>query len=241
MTEQLAEIGDGKRRIAFARFLARKGKGAEAVAQFRAAGVVAEDIKRELVEKLLAGRSFAEAFDVWKTSQESGRGEAKTPSIQDGGFEAPLSFDGWGFGWIVPRDVPATTRSLDSAQPHSGSKDLGIEFNGESNPTTSLVSQLLLVEPAKHYRINFAARSQDVVTGGLPLAVVNDAADGKLLGKSGPLPKGTSPWQVFGVEFTAAPTTRAVRLSIQRENCTTSPCPIFGAISLDSFSVEEVK
>lgn len=241
MTVQLADIRDDKRRIAFAKLLAGKGKGVEAMAQFRAAAVVPEDTKRELVQQLLAKGSFAEAFDVWKTSQESAGANAMVPAIQDGGFEAPLSFDGWGFGWIVPRNVPGITTSLDSTQPHSGSKDLRIEFAGDSNLGTALVSQLVLVEPSRHYRITFAARSQDVVTGGLPVALVNDSADRKLLAKSAALPKGTSGWQALSVEFTAPPTTAAVILSIQRENCTTSPCPIFGAISLDSFSVDQVK
>jgi hypothetical protein len=137
----------------------------------------------------------------------------------------------------VPRDLQATSISLDSGEPHSGSKNLRIEFSGSSNPN---VSQLILVEPSRRYRINFAGRSQDVVTGGLPLLVVSDATDSKHLGQSAPLAKGSSEWQPFSFEFTTTPSTTAVVLSLQRENCTTSPCPIFGAISLDSFSVEQV-
>ena len=144
-----------------------------------------------------------------------------------------------GFGWRVPRDLQATSISLDSGQPHSGSKNLRIEFSGNSNPN---VSQLILLEPSRRYRINFASRSQDVVTGGLPLLVVSDAAgDSKRLGQSAPLPKGTSDWQSYSFEFTTTPATTAVVLSLQRESCTTSPCPIFGSISLDSFSVEQLK
>jgi hypothetical protein len=149
-----------------------------------------------------------------------------------------LSFGETGFGWRVPRDLQATSISLDSAEPHSGSKNLRIEFNGNSNPN---VSQLILLEPSRRYRLNFASRSQDVVTGGLPLVVVSDAADSKRLGQSTPLAKGSSDWQSFSFEFTTAPATTAVMVSLQREACTTSPCPIFGSISLDSFSVEQLK
>jgi hypothetical protein len=100
----------------------------------------------------------------------------------------------------------------------------------------------MLVEPSKHYRITFAARSQDVVTGGLPVAVVTDASPPRnVIGKSSPLPKGTTEWQTGYAEFATSATTTAVILSIQREGCATAPCPAFGAISLDSFSIEELK
>ncbi len=141
----------------------------------------------------------------------------------------------------MPRDIEATTVSLDSVQPHSGARNLRIEFGGNSNAAVSVVSQLMLVEPSKRYKVNFAGRSQDIVTGGLPLVVVNDtSAEQKRLGQSPPLSK-TADWQVFSFEFATPPATNAVMISLQRENCTSSPCPIFGSISLDSFSIEELK
>jgi len=243
LTEQLAQIQGDTMRTAFARFLAQHGKAKDAITQFDDAGNVSDAVKRELVEQLLAKGAFKEAFDIWKVTHgvEAGR-EAAGPSIYDGGFEGPLAFDQGGFSWRVPSGLQATSVSLDSSQPHNGSKDLRIEFGGNSNPGSVLVSQVILVDPSKHYKVNFTARSQDVVTGGLPFLNVSDASgDQKRLGQSRPLASGTSDWQFFDLEFTTTPTTTAVVLSLQRENCATSPCPIFGSISLDSFSVEQLK
>jgi len=238
LTEELTQIKSEKMRLAFARLLARRGKGPEAIEQLRGAGKVPDAVRRELIEQLLAKNAFKEAFEIWKGAPGSQSPSQQTgPAIYDGGFEGPLSFGETGFGWRVPRDLQATSISLDSGEPQSGSKNLRIEFSGNSNPN---VSQLILVEPSRRYRINFASRSQDVVTGGLPLLVVSDAADSKRLGQSAPLAKGSSEWQSFSFEFTTTPATTAVVLSLQRENCTTSPCPIFGAISLDSFSLAQV-
>jgi len=240
LTEELTQINGDKMRIAFAKLLARRGKGQEAIAQLRAARNVPEAVRHELIDQLLTKSAFKEAFEIWKgVPGFQSQNEQPGPSIYDGGFEASLSFGESGFGWRVPRDLQATSISLDSGQPHSGSKDLRIEFSGNSNPN---VSQLILLEPSRRYRINFASRSQDVVTGGLPLLVVSDAAgDSKRLGQSAPLSEGTSSWQSYSFEFTTTPATTAVVLSLQRESCTTSPCPIFGSISLDSFSVEQLK
>jgi hypothetical protein len=239
VTEQLTQIKDGKMRLAFARLLARRGIASEVIGQLRNAGEVPEGVRRELVEQLLVKRAFKEAFEVWKSSPGL-HSQADYPgaSVYDGGFEGPLSFGETGFGWRLPRDLQATSITLDSGASHSGSKNLRIEFSGDSNLA---VNQLILVEPSTHYRVNFASQSQEVVTGGLPFVMVNDAADSKRLGQSVPLAKGTTGWQSFSFEFTTTPTTSAVLLSLQRENCTTSPCPIFGSISLDSFSLEQLK
>ena len=243
LTEQLAQIKGDKMRIAFAKLLARHGKAQEAMAQFGNAGNVPDAIKRELLDQLLAKGAFKEAYEVWQSSREPAtKNEQAGPVIYDGGFEGSLSFGEGGFAWRVPRDSQATVIGLDSSQPDSGSKNLRIEFSGNSNPGAPVISQLIVVDPSRRYRINFASRSQDVVTGGLPILVISNAAgDLGRLGQSQPLSKGTTNWQPFSFEFTTTSTTSAVVLGLQRENCTTSPCPIFGAVSLDSFSVEQVR
>jgi Tfp pilus assembly protein PilF len=243
LTEELAQIKNEKMRIAFARFLARRGQGNEAVAQIARAGSVPDGVNREMVEQLLAKGAFSDAFTIWKAGHDAAAGRELTqPSIFDGGFEGTLELGGGGFGWRVPRDLQATTISLDQVQPQSGARALRVEFGGNSNAALPIVSQLILVEPSKRYKINFAGRSQDIVTGGRPLVVANDAAgEQKRLGQSVPLAQGNSEWQSFSFEFTAAPTTNAVVISLQRENCTSSPCPIFGSVLLDSFSVELLK
>jgi Tfp pilus assembly protein PilF len=241
LTEQLVELRGDKMRIAFAELLARQGRAQEAVAQFVQASDVSDEVKIQLIDTMSARGTFKEAFEIWKTSHGPGA-EAKQagPSIYDGGFEGPLSFGERGFGWRVPRNLPATSISLDSSRPHTGAKSLRIDLNGIAN--AGWLSQLLVVEPSKRYKINFASRSQDMVTGGLPFLVVTDASDpAKQLGQSPPLAKGTTDWQVFSVEFTTTEKTRAILLTVQRENCTTSPCPIFGSLSLDSFSVEQLQ
>jgi hypothetical protein len=98
-----------------------------------------------------------------------------------------------------------------------------------------------MVEPSVRYKVNFAARPKDIVSGGPPLAVITDASSRERLGQSTTLVKGNDGWQTISFEFTAAPKTNAVVISIEREACTTAPCPIFGSLSLDSFSMERVK
>jgi hypothetical protein len=244
LTEEWAEIKTSERRVAFAKFLAGQGRGNEAVAQFMAVGNFPEDVRTQLVQQLIAKGAFEAAFEVWNFGREVEPGSEQSQTrIYDGGFESPLTFDEIGFGWRVPRNLKGATFSLSSSQPQSRSKNLKVDFAGDSNPSTELVSQLVLVKPSQRYQINFASRSEDVVSGGLPLVVVTDAGgDKKRLGQSAPLPeRGMRDWHVSSFEFATSPTTTAVILSLQRQTCSTLPCPIFGSISLDSFSVAELR
>jgi tetratricopeptide (TPR) repeat protein len=234
LTGQLAQISGERRHLAFARFLAGKGKPDEALRQLAAAGEVPEAIRVELVEQLFSKGAFQQAFTIAQGKPP----DPSRPTIYDGGFEAALAFDQRGFVWRVPRHLEGVSITLDSHQPDSGAQYLHVEFAGNSNPGTALVSQVVLVAPGRRYQLNFAGRSQDVVAGGLPLLVVSDAAaTSKRLGQSRSLEQGTTGWQHYSLEFTATATTTAVLLSLQREGCSTSPCPIFGSVSLDSFSL----
>jgi hypothetical protein len=244
LTEEWAQIKTSERRVAFAKFLAAHGRPHEAVAQFTVVENFPEDVRRQLVQQLIAKGAFDEAFAVWNSARGFDSGAEQLPTrIYDGGFEAALTFDEVGFGWRVPRDMKGATFSLNSIQPQSGSKNLRVDFGGDSNPASELVSQLLLVKPSRRYQINFASRSEDIVTGGLPLVVVTDAGgEGKRLGQSAPLVgRDARDWQVSSFAFSTGPATTAVIVRLQRENCSTSPCPIFGSLSLDSFSIQQLK
>jgi tetratricopeptide (TPR) repeat protein len=239
LSEQLIQINDDITRIDFARFLARHGKAQEALEQFQlAATSVSEKNRRDLVRELKEAKAFKEAFQVWKGSVPPA-GDTKA-AIYDGGFEGPLSLEEVGFGWTTPRETQGVSLSLDDTQRDSGVQSLRIQFNGNSNPGTLLISQTIVVKPQQRYRINFAAGTKDIVSGGLPFLAISDAASGQLLGKSASLPQATSAWHVSSFEFTTPPTTDALVLSLQRSSCTSAPCPIFGFIWLDSFSIQEL-
>jgi hypothetical protein len=237
LTEKLTQIQTPKMRIAFAKLLAREGEASAAVAQIKAAGVIGDEIRRDLVQELLAKGSFREAYEVWKGATSSGSiGEVL---IYDGGFEGPLTLNETGFGWRAAGESKGLRLSLDNTDQNSGTKSLLINFQGES--ASPLLSQLVMVEPSVRYKLNFAARAKDIVSGGPPLAIVTDASSRERLGQSTTLVKGGDGWQTVSFEFNATPKTNAVVISIEREACTTSPCPIFGSLWLDSFSMERVK
>lgn len=230
--------------VLLARYLAGHDATRAAVAEFRAnaAGFTSTD-QRDLISALLVARSYAEAYEVWAV----GRGDAPAPGgFTDGGFEQAVSRADPGFGWqfSAAADAAAVQLSLDATAPHGGARSLRLDFNGNSAPSAQLLAQLLLSTPGTRYRLRFAARTADLVTGG-PLVVQVFGAGAQTdtaLAASAPLPTGTSDWHELTFEFTTPPDARALRLAVTRQSCAGGggPCPAFGQVWLDDFRLERL-
>lgn len=231
-------------RLALARYFSKHGKPAEALEQYRAATGIQDYERRAFLQDLLTARQFTEAYEVWSGGLETKNGERRSGKGQltDGGFESGLKFDDPGFGWQLIR-LPTVRYSLDTVEPKEGAQSARIDFSGDYNPAFPVIWQVVLVEPASRYRLHFASRSQEMVTGGLPVLTVSDATSsggGRSLAESSPLPQGSNGWQDQPIEFTTGDETSAVLLSLVRQSCGSGPCPIFGRLWLDQFSIEKL-
>ena len=237
LTQRWAGITDDKMRISFALFLAKQGKPRDALEQFRACKVVPNQVRAELLQELIAANGFREAFEIWKGIERPGDTAA---SIHDGDFESRDSFDNTGFGWRFSQTLQGTRLSLDRDQAQSGSQSMLINFQGYSDPASVLLSQLVIVEPGRRYRVKFGARTKEMVTGGLPVITVTDAGvEKKQLGESSGIEFDS--WRPVSFDFKTTNTTEAITLGLQRKRCSSDPCPIFGSLWLDNFSIEELK
>ena len=118
LTQRWAGINDDTMRIAFALFLTKHGKAREALEQFRACKVVSYELRRELLQEMIAASAFRQAFEIW-SGIERGDSGSQT-SIHDGDFEASSGFDNTGFGWRFSQGSQGVRLSLDTNQPQSG-------------------------------------------------------------------------------------------------------------------------
>lgn len=236
LTEQLVLPQTDKAQSETALFFAKNGKPDEAVAHYKDIRNVSSEVRENIIRDLIAHGAMRQAFAIWSDStQPSGI------SVYDGGFEGPLSLDESGFGWRVSKPQPGLGFSLDSGQPQSGARSIRINFTGNLSPGLELLSQLVVVEPGGRYRLNFSARTSNLVTGGPVVVVVKEGGGQQVIARAAQLPADTKGWQPFSAEFNAGVNTTAIRLCVQRDECTTSPCPVFGAVNFDSFSLESVK
>jgi O-antigen ligase/tetratricopeptide (TPR) repeat protein len=252
--EQLWEVlgGDGEAvaralgtqsqasQLAFLRFYMKQGKFAEAIALLRQAGSAADAERRVLTAELIAAKRFTEAYDAWSSAGRHGDvGRGGLAAVNDGSFEGDVSLAETGFGWQVIGDGNSLVVSLDTKEPRDGARSLLLDFRGEP-AHTPLVSQLILVESNTRYRLSFAARTQELVTTGVPGVELLDAGGDQQLMTPTLLPRGSSSWQDYTAEFVTGHSTSAVLLTVRRQECPLQPCFIVGRVWLDGFSLRKL-
>jgi len=194
-------------------------------------GIKNDSERNAWIRFLFTSKAFREAYELSGLSNSS---------ILNGGFEEPLMLNETGFGWIVSPEHK-NRLAIDVSEKLEGAKGLQINLDGNWPPATALLSQIVIVEPETTYRLSFAVKTKDLVTGGPPVITVSDAANNQLFGKSENLPTATSPWTNLSFEFTTLPNSQAAVIRLQRNNCDSSPCPIFGTLWLDQFHIEQTK
>ena len=180
---------------------------------------------------LFASKAFREAYELSGLSNSS---------ILNSGFEEPLMLNETGFGWIVSPEHK-NRLAIDVSEKLEGAKSLQINLDGNWPVSTPLLSQIVIVDPETTYRLSFAVKTKHLVTGGPPVLIVSDATNGQVLGKSENFPTATSPWTTLSFELTTLPNSRAAVIRLQRNNCDSSQCPIFGTLWLDQFHIEQTK
>ncbi len=233
--ERAIQPDSAKIRVALVIFLIEHDEVSEVVRLLRATDKVSEDEQRQILTGLLRAKRFVEAYQIWSGMDDVGSGFGL---IQNAGFEGKLVSDPNGFGWqfisatqtVELNQFYAASNSLTSPEVRSGTYSLRVDFNGDSVPATNLISQLVLVEPNAHYHLGFASRSKDLVSLGMPLVIITDAADGRSLAKSPSIPR-DSAWQDYDIAFTTPGSGKAVQITL----CRQSAHPIFGQLWLDDF------
>ena len=233
VAEDLIGMKSDTERLALIRFLASKGKGKEARAQMKLLSAPPlKEVEEEVVRLLFAAKAYNDAFELW-TSMPYYR----AASIFNPGFEESkiLTEPGLG-GWYLTPGLSKIKLAIDVSEKSSGNSSLQLNFDGEWNPGTPLLSQTVLVNPATIYPLSFSLRTKDLATGGPITLMVNDAESGQLLGQSENFPS-TDSWLRLTFEFMTLETSKAAVIRLQRSNCGSSPCPIFGTLWLDEFVI----
>jgi tetratricopeptide (TPR) repeat protein len=224
---------------ALAEYFKKKNRVTDAIEMLSAAGSGAEQERRLYLEELISAGKFTEAAGLWsmdhpEVSQNMGS------HFRNPGFEQESTLDKPGFDWRQETKADSLSLSLDPNQPKEGHTSLRIDLKGDSNPGVPVISQLILVAPGTRYQLQFAARSEGLVSGGMPYLAVVNATNNIVLGQTGLFPKGTVGWQDYVLDFNSAENISAIKVMLRRVPCSSSPCPVFGHLWLDNFSLRKL-
>jgi hypothetical protein len=217
-----------------------KGNMAEAISLFRAAGDVDVAERHNFITRLLEAKRFRDAFEIWANfSPEEGIDRNYLGTVTNPSFEKPIDPEDVGFDWHIDGSMKNIKASLDRENPFAGAASLRLDFEGNSNTSSPLIYQLVLVEPNTKYRLTFAVRSEELVTGAPPVMIVTDANSNKPLAQSSAIPESVKGWQSFTLDCATTEQTRAITVSIQRKGKDPSAYPIFGRMWIDEVLLEK--
>jgi hypothetical protein len=231
----LSKPRNNNERVALASLLVNRDRVDDAMAFLRPSVTnLSAENRASLTAALIATGKLSDAFEVWA----AGAGIVATgEKIFDGGFEGTIDSNEQGFGW-KPTQATGTVRLLlDTNSPQAGQRSLRLDYSGGFDPGTAVISQLIIVAPHTRYRLSFSARAEDLKSAALPLVAVKDA-DG-LNVQSLPLADTTGSWREFVLEFETA-NAGVITINIQRQACSSNPCPIFGRAWFDSFYLKRL-
>jgi tetratricopeptide (TPR) repeat protein len=231
--------------LRLADFFSVHGEADYAVRQFDSVGPIDDAQKKaqfkQLIIHLIESRNFEQAHVIWaKGYNVSPHGKPRSDITEiNGDFEEPIDRDVIGFGWQVSPEGPNFNISLDGTTARTGTRSILIDFRGGNDPGSPVIFQTVLVQPGRRYSLTFSAKTQNIITGGPPVVRVYDidAKDRKMLVSSDPIQATVSDWKDYSVEFKTGEAAKAILITMERRPCTSPPCPIFGQLWFDNFSL----
>jgi hypothetical protein len=214
-------------RIALARSFLSSGKVAIAVKQLEGVKDLPDEDRRAMVAELIKSGDLEAARNLWAN------GVQVQAEFFNGSFESAVISDDTGFGW-QPTALRQTIKiAQDPGQARDGQRSLRLEYTGNFDESTPVISQLVLVSPSTPYRLSFASRTENLSSAGLPIVTVTEVSGTQVA--LAPLAGGTSGWSEASVEFETGESVKAVKITVQRQACNVKPCPIVGKLWLDDF------
>ncbi|MGB6432108.1 MAG: tetratricopeptide repeat protein [Candidatus Acidiferrales bacterium] len=169
-----------------------------------------------LVDLLIKQDEVPQAWRVWQQAlAASGAppGLDGVSRVTDGGFETAIA-DG-GFGWRYTPQAGADAR-LDASEPHSGSHDLKLAFDGSTNVDFNGFYEYVPAEPSTRYHFSAYMRAQGLVTDGSVHFEISDP-----LHPYDPIfvtqgVAGIDPWTPITLDFETGPDTHVLIVCLRR-------------------------
>ena len=221
-------------RITMANYFRLRDQVDAAIELYTADGPSAVKDRAYYVGQLISANRFKDAARLWAVDHAEG---VAIDQIRDPGFEKESDLGEAGFSWRAGDKTEGLRFALNTRDRAEGNSSLKIEFAGGHDPTSPIISQLIIVQPDTLYELRLSIRTENLVSGGLPRVAVVDPVTRAALVQSSEVERTSNGWRESVLQFKTGPQIETIQIVVQRQGCTTQPCPIFGQLWLDQFSL----
>jgi len=243
---------DNISQIYLAEFLANHDALDQALEIWRKSSADESGYYRRLLFHLLPATQnkgrFAEMREIWQSlmALEGGHpGHSAGGLMINSGFERQPLSDKYpslaspptGFDWTM-RHHPEVAARRDSVERYAGSYSLRLSFNSAMSSEFDNISQLVLVEPSRKYRLSYFIKSKQIPSQEPPYVEVADAMDPASFNLRSPAPSGTTEWVEQSLTFNAPEISRAIRLTIRSPRLGVVDRMRIGEVWFDDFKLE---
>ncbi len=181
---------------------------------------------------------YETAGDLWKeiTAQIEGLGIGSDSSlIWNPGFDN-LLLNG-GFDWSI-REAKGVDVFIDEVIKLTGTRSLGVTFDGKQNPGITIAQQIVRIKPATHYLLSGYVKTSGITTKNGIILQVNGHKCKGLHKKTLPV-TGTNLWREAVLEFKTPRDCNALVVRVRRELSKKLDNKIEGTAWIDSVMLKQ--
>ena len=174
---------------------------------------------------------------AWLSFVTDGSTTSESNAVWNGGFETERLL-GWGLDWRVEKTWGVEV-AIDRFVAAAGSRSLRLTFN--SFPTLDFdgVTQLVVVEPGRSYRLRALAKATDFTTrSGVKLQVVVPGILEQSLAETQTISGTTGDWVRLETPVTIPANTSVVRVKVRREPTNEPEGNLSGKVWLDEVTLQ---
>lgn len=192
----------------------------------------------DYVNFLIDTRLYDQADVAWRTvtGRLDGAEKADRASlVWNGGFEQEI-LNG-GFDWVI-NEAKGVDVFLEDSIHMTGSRALGVKFDGMENPDVTIAQQVVRVSPSTSYTLKGYIRSDSLTTtNGLFISVEGHKCEG--LYKRSDVITGTNFWREVSTDFETPSGCSAAVVRIRREKSAKFDNKIMGVAWIDGISLKQ--
>ncbi len=188
----------------------------------------------EFFKQLIETKRYGDALRVQSQIKGSDDETFAAGIISNGSFETDIKPNADIFGWQIADGIQPQI-GFDVAQKRGGNQSLVVVFNSPNGQDFRVISQTIVVESGKTYRLESFYKANLKTSATLKWEIV-DASDGKILTVTEAV-AANADWTKLAAEFTVPENTQAVTIRLARDVCKLTPCAISGKIWFDDFDL----